>query len=205
MKKRIIAFILALGLLGILPVNAEFDFTDVNESDYFYISVMVASGTIIHGIGNNQFNPYGKLTVSEGIKLAACIHAKYNNAELKLNPDAYHWVDTYYNYAVENKIIKENDFQSADFDKAITRDKLFYIFANTFPDSEYPEINEIEFAPEKPETDYLKKLFCAGIVIGTDKGFEPDSYILRADAAEMVLRMTAYTRRRIVFADDVIQ
>ena len=155
MKKRFLCFVLALVLFGSVPVYADVTFTDVQESDYFYISVLVASDKgIINGVGNNQFNPYGILTVAEAIKLSACIHANYHNADITTDADSVHWADGYYNYAVENGIIKESDFAKADFDNAITRDRLFYIFANTLPDSEYIEINDIEVAPEKPSTDY---------------------------------------------------
>ena len=199
MKKRLLGFVLALVLFGSVPVYADAPFTDVQESDYFYVSVMVASEKgIIDGVGNGEFKPYDTLTVAEAIKLSACVHAKYYNAKITPDVDSVHWVDSYYNYAVENGIIKESDFVKADFDKAITRDRLFYIFANTLPDSEYPEINEIELAPEHPTTNYLKKLFCAGIVVGNEQGFEEEKNITRADSAEMVLRMTAHTRRRLV-------
>ena len=202
MKKRFLGLVLALVLFGSVPVYADVTFTDVQESDYFYISVLVASDKgIINGVGNNQFNPYGILTVAEAIKLSACIHANYYDVDITPDADSVHWADGYYNYAVENGIIKESDFAKADFDKAITRDRLFYIFANTLPDSEYIEINDIEVAPEKPSTDYLTKLFCAGIVVGNEQGFESEKNITRADSVEMVLRMTAHSRRRLVFEE----
>ena len=198
MKKRILGLLLALVLFGSIPVYADSPFTDVQETDYFYVSVLVASGDIIHGVGNGLFKPYDALTVAQAIKLSACVHAKYYNAKITPDVDSVHWVDSYYAYAIENGIIMKSDFVKADFDKAITRDRLFYIFANTLPDSEYPEINEIELAPEHPTTNYLKKLFCAGIVVGNEQGFEEEKNITRADSAEMVLRMTAHTRRRLV-------
>lgn len=202
MKKRIVSLLLALVLLGGMPVYADAEFTDVQETDWFYMSVSFAySKGIINGVGNGEFKPYDTLTVAEAIKLAACIHANYYNEEITPAADSVHWADGYYNYAVENGIIKESDFAKADFDNAITRDRLFYIFANTLPDSEYPEINDKEVAPEKPSTDYLTKLFCAGIVVGNERGFESEKNITRADSAEMVLRMTAHTRRRLVFEE----
>lgn len=201
MKKRFLGLVLALVLFGSVPVYAETLFKDVQESDYFYVSVLVASGDIIHGVGDDLFKPYDALTVAQAIKLSACIHAKYNNVKITPDGDSTHWADGYYNYAVENGIIKQSDFAKADFDKAITRDRLFYIFANTLPDSEYIEINDIEVAPEKPSTDYLTKLFCAGIVVGNEQGFESEKNITRADSVEMVLRMTAHSRRRLVFEE----
>lgn len=202
MKKRFLGLVLALVLFGSIPVYADTTFTDVQESDYFYVSVLVASEKgIINGVGNGEFKPYDTLTVAEAIKLSACIHANFYNADITSDADSVHWVNGYYNYAVENEIIKESDFVKADFDKAITRDRLFYIFANTLPESEYPEINDISLAPEQVSNDYLKKLFCAGIVVGNEQGFESEKNITRADSVEMVLRMTAHSRRRLVFEE----
>ncbi len=201
MKKKVINFIVAMALLGNITVYADLTFTDVNKNDWYYDSVMYASEKgIINGIGNNQFNPQGILTVAEAIKLSASIHANYNNYEgLKPSTASTHWAEPYYDYAVANGIIKETDFSKVDFDNAITRDRMFYIFANTLPDTEYPEINEVQNAPETPSKEYVKKLFCAGIVIGNEKGFEEDKNITRAESAEIVLRMTAHSRRRLVF------
>ena len=202
MKKRFLGLVLALVLFGSVPVYADTPFTDVQESDYFYVSVMVAFDKgIINGVGNGEFKPYGILTVAEAIKLSACIYANYYDVDITPDADSVHWADGYYNYAVENGIIKESDFARVDFDKAITRDRLFYIFANTLPDSEYIEINDISLAPEQVSSDYLKKLFCAGIVVGNEQGFESEKNITRADSVEMVLRMTAHSRRRIVFEE----
>ena len=202
MKKKIVSLFLALALLGSLHVYADTEFTDVQESDWFYMSVSFAySKGIINGVGNGQFKPYDTLTVAEAIKLSACIHANYHNVDITPDADATHWADVYYDYAVENGIIKETDFAKADFDIPIIRDRVFYLFANTLPESEYPEINDIEVAPEQPTTDYLKKLFCAGIVVGNEQSFESEKNITRADSVEMVLRMTAHSRRRLVFEE----
>ena len=202
MKKKIISLILALALLGSLPVYADTEFTDVQESDWFYMSVSFAySKGIINGVGNGEFKPYDTLTVAEAIKLSACIHANYHSVEITPDADSSHWADVYYDYAVENGIIKDEDFSKIDFDKPVIRDRVFYLFANALPESEYPEINDIEVAPEKPSTDYLTKLFCAGIVVGNEQGFESEKNITRADSVEIVLRMTAHSRRRLVFEE----
>ena len=207
MKKRIVSGILALALLGSIAVCADTSYTDINQDDYLlYDGVMYATHKgIINGIGNNLFNPQGILTTAEAIKLSACIHASFHNVDdLKPYTDSAHWADAYYDYAISNNIIKEGDFSKADFDNPIIRKDLFYIFANTLPEEEYPEMNYVENAPEQPSTDYIKKLFCAGIVIGDGHSFAENETITRADSAIMVFRMTVHTRRRPAF-DEYIQ
>ena len=191
MKKKVINFIVAMALLGNITVYADMSFTDVNKNDWYYDSVMYASEKgIINGVGNNKFNPQGILTVAEAIKLSASIHANYNNYDgLKPSATSTHWADTYFDYAIKNGIIKETDFLKSDFDNAITRDRMFYIFANTLPDTEYQEINEMQNAPEQPSSEYTRKLFCAGIVIGNEKGFEEDKNITRAETAAIIHRV----------------
>ena len=177
---------------------AEVNYTDVKESDYFYVEVLFTTGKgIINGIGNNQFDPQGALTVAQAIKISACINANFYEKDMSYDGGT-HWADSYYDYALENGIIKETDFNKADFDKPITRDRLFYIFANTLPDSEYIQINEKEKAPEKAMADYIEKLFCAGIVMGNENGFELENNITRADTVILVTRMCAYSRRQFI-------
>lgn len=201
--KKIVSIVLSLLLLGNMTAFADVNYTDVKESDYFYVEVLFATGKgIINGIGNGEFNPQGILTVAQAIKISACINANHYEKDIEPYDNPNHWADAYYDYAVENGIIKESDFSRADFDKPITRDKLFYIFANTLPDSEYIEINETELAPKKDMADYVEKLFCAGIVVGNENGFELENNITRADTTILISRMCAYSRRQFVPEDN---
>ena len=197
-NKKIIAIVLSLLLLGNITVFANETYTDVKEKDYFYIAVEVATYRgFINGMGNNEFSPYTNLTLGQALKLSACINADFYEKDISYD-SATHWADSYYYYALENGIIKETDFAKSDLDKDITKDRLYYIFANTLPDSEYIVINEKETAPEKSMTDYLEKLFLAGIVVGNENGFELDKPISRAESAMVVSSLTTYTRRQFV-------
>lgn len=198
MKKKIVSIVLLLLLSVNLIAFADTPYTDIKESDDFYVSVMFATEKgIINGIGNNQFNPQGTLTIGQAIKISACINTNFYEKEIKPYDSSDHWADTYYDYALENGIIKKTDFNKADFDKAITRDRLFYIFANTLPDSEYIQINEKDLAPEKAMADYIEKLFCSGIITGNENGFELEKNITRADCSILISRMCAYSKRQI--------
>ena len=199
-QKLISLFLSILMILSIVPttVFADTTYTDVKESDYFFTNVEFATGKgIINGIGNNQFDPQGILTVAQAIKISACINANFFEKDMPYDGGT-HWAESFYTYALENGIIKETDFAKTDFDKPITRDRLFYIFANTLPESEYIAINETELAPEKDMADYIEKLFCAGIVVGNENGFELENNIIRADTSILISRMCAYSRRQFV-------
>ena len=200
--KKIVSIVLSLLLLGNLTAFADVNYTDVKESDYFYTNVLFATEKgIINGIGNNEFNPQGILTVAQAIKISACINANFYEKDMSYDGGT-HWADSYYYYAVANGIIQETDFAKTDFDKPITRDRLFYIFASTLPDSEYIAINETELAPEKSMADYVEKLFCAGIITGSENGFKIEKNISRADTTILITRMCAYSRRQFIPEDN---
>lgn len=200
-KRLLSLFLVFMMILSVFPMHvfgAVTTYIDVKESDYFFTNVEFATGKgIINGIGNNLFDPQGILTVAQAIKISACINANFFEKDMPYDGGT-HWVESFYTYALENGIIKETDFAKIDFDKPITRDRLFYIFANTLPDSEYIAINETELAPEKDMADYIEKLFCAGIVVGNENGFELEKNITRADTTILISRMCAYSRRQFV-------
>ena len=204
MKKKIICLIAILSLSGsVISYAEEGIFTDIGTSYPLYDSVMYAySKGIINGMGNNLFEPSGILTVAQAIKLSSCIHADFFGCDDPVTPSGEnHWAIVYYEYAIAKDIIKDGDFSEADFDKPITKGNLFYIFANILPESEYPEINDVELAPQMPENDYVKKLFCAGIITGNEYGFEEEKTITREDAAVMVFRMTAHIRKNFILVE----
>lgn len=54
---------------------AEFKFTDVKESDWFYKEVKNAVETgLINGKSETIYAPEDNLTYAEAVKLAACMH-----------------------------------------------------------------------------------------------------------------------------------
>ena len=149
-KKGIVTIILLLMLSLNLTAFAYEDYSDVAEKDYFFVSVGFATEKgILNGVGNGRFSPWDNLTVAEAIKISACIHANFHEKDIHPLAGSNHWADVYHDYAVENGIIDETDFSNADFDNTVTRDRLFFILANTLPDSEYIAINETELAPQK--------------------------------------------------------
>ena len=195
MKKRIVSLVLALLMIGTMVANAQSPFADVNESDAYYTNVCFAEYKgILNGI-DGLFKPYKNLTVAEAIKISACINACDFERSVTPYENSAHWADAYYDYAVKNGIIKEDDFTRADFDKYVTRDRFFYMLANSMSEDDYPAFNDIKDAPEDPS--YLTKLFCAGIVIGDGESFNRDGNLNRAEAATLISRMLAHSKRQI--------
>ena len=80
---------------------AEFTFTDVTESDWFYNDVKTAVEMgLVNGKSETNYAPDDNLTYAEAIKLAACMNQLYNDGMITLksgNP----WYKPFVDYCEE--------------------------------------------------------------------------------------------------------
>ena len=86
--KKILSFLLAtamcLSMFGTV-FAAEFNFTDVKTSDWFYNDVKSAVEMgLVNGKTPTTYAPNDNLTYAEAIKLAACMNQLYVNGEVTL-------------------------------------------------------------------------------------------------------------------------
>ena len=86
--KKIISFLLAtvmsLTMLGTV-FAAEFNFTDVKTSDWFYNDVKSAVEMgLINGKSPTTYAPNDNLTYAEAFKLAACMNQLYTEGVVTL-------------------------------------------------------------------------------------------------------------------------
>ena len=178
---------------------AEFKFTDVKESDWFYNDVKNAVEMgLINGKSETEYKPNDNLTYAEAIKLAACMNQLYMDGVITLkNGDP--WYQTYVDYCVENGIIDKY----YDYDEKATRAGYAVIFANALPDEALAKINSVADGsiPDVPETrayaPEVYKLYRAGILQGSDdaRSFKPLDNILRSEVAAILSRMMDETKR----------
>ena len=185
---------------------AEFKFTDVKESDWFYKEVKSAVEMgLINGKSETIYAPEDNLTYAEAIKLAACMHQLATKGAVTLkNGDP--WYATYVEYCYINGIFGQNtpmDFDDIDMDSKITRSGYMGIFANALPDNMLPVINYVpdNTIPDVPSnTDYapgVYKLYRAGILQGSDAehNCKPFDNIKRCEVAAILTRMMDKTKR----------
>jgi hypothetical protein len=103
----ILAVIMCLGMMSTV-FAAEFKFTDVKESDWFYNDVKNAVEMgLINGKSETEYKPEDNLTYAEAIKLAACMHQLYTTGEITLK-NAEPWYQSYVDYCMKNEIIRIN-------------------------------------------------------------------------------------------------
>ncbi|MBE6913078.1 MAG: hypothetical protein E7473_11205 [Ruminococcaceae bacterium] len=200
--KKIISFLLAtvmcLSMFGTV-FAAEFNFTDVKTSDWFYNDVKSAVEMgLINGKSPTTYAPNDNLTYAEAIKLAACMNQLYAEGSVTLkngNP----WYQSYVDYCKSKSIITKE----YNYNEKATRAGYMEIFAKALPDEALPAINDVpsnsipdvQMAAYYAESVY--KLYRAGILNGVDKDHRANPYanIKRSEVATILVRMMDDTKR----------
>ena len=156
---------------------------------------------LMKGASATAFNPKGDLTVAEAIVMADRIHEIYHTGKSTLaNGDP--WYQPYVDYAMENGLIAQGDFSS--YTAKATRAQMAYLFCNALPQGTLDEINTIASIPDvsasHPYAKEIQTLYQAGVLTGSDMygTFNPDSYIIRAEAAAILSRVALPDQRKDV-------
>ena len=178
-------------------------FLDVREGSWYYDDVVSAwEWGLVNGMSRINYEPTGRLTVAQCVKLAACMHQKRNLGMVSLqNSGTGHWYDSYVSYAVEYGILSREP-ETYDFDSAIDRRGFVELFYRALPESDYLEINGIDDDAIPDVSIYdegaseIYAFYRAGILTGytqsavyAEHAFGPDSDISRAEAAVIMNRM----------------
>ena len=200
--KKIISFLLAtvmcLSMFGTV-FAAEFNFTDVKTSDWFYNDVKSAVEMgLVNGKTPTTYAPNDNLTYAEAIKLAACMNQLYVNGKVTLtsgNP----WYKPYVDYCIDNEII-DKEYNYTD---VATRAGYMGIFAKALPDKGLEAINNVpdnsipDVSSSKAYAAGVYKLYRAGILTGVDEAHNcnPLANIKRSEVAAILTRMMDESKR----------
>ncbi|MCI9333124.1 MAG: hypothetical protein HFG05_13320 [Oscillibacter sp.] len=187
-----------------LPPVRSYDqagFTDV-ASDWAYgpIKTCYELG-LMSGQSPGRFGPNDKVTVAEGVVVAARIHSLWRGGNGSF-PFSTPWYQSAVDYAVQNNIMPGGQFSS--FTTAITRAQLADLLAQVLPERDYAPINSVKVLPDvndsTPGATSIFKLYNAGIVSGIDVygTFAPNNSISRAQMAAIVCRLVQ-SESRLVF------
>lgn len=173
-------------------------FKDVDENKWYganqtqAIKLAFRYGLMV-GKGMENFDPEGGMTVAEALTIAARIHNIYNENEVEFNNNAKPWYKDYVEYAIEEAIINNGDF--INYERAITREEMAYIFTNVLPSEEMEEINDVTYIPDVNVLNRyytnIMSLYKAGILRGNDdKGtFNPKAGVTRAEVSAIIVRI----------------
>ena len=172
-------------------VEETIQFDDVNESDWYASELLEAKSLgLIEGIGDNNFNPKGTITLAEVITMAVRVKNMFGGVNTEItNSPVGKWYNSYITFAVNSGIFKMGDFD--DFERNATREEVAYIFANVLDDIELNEKTTISDVDENTKYgDSIYKLYTLGILKGDGDGkFRPNDSITRAETAAILLRV----------------
>ncbi|MCF0122696.1 MAG: S-layer homology domain-containing protein, partial [Ruminiclostridium sp.] len=204
MKKRILglglSLVMALSLLPFSALGADITFTDVPVNAWYYNDVKRSVElNLVNGIGNNKFDPTGKLTYGAAVKLAACIHQQKTQGSVTLK-NGSPWYQSYVDYCKSKGIITKDYNWNAN----ATRAGYMEIFESVLPASPNDEINYVPYdsipdvPADHPQRYSIYRLYRLGVVQGGDAQFNcsPNSDISRSEVATILVRMMDPTARK---------
>jgi len=208
MKKRVISLLLvfcivisitpmALGAMSLSNFSRirtyRNNFTDVPQSAWFFDSVKSAfEYGIMDGKAAGVFDPNGRITIAETVKIAAMMHRGYHTGSMDF-PEGSPWYLPYFDYARANGI-PVSSFRNLN--AAATRADFALIVSGAFPDEAMTPKNSIAdgAVPDVFESfSYGKavyRLYRAGVLSGSDSAgrFFPGRTLSRAEAATIIMR-----------------
>lgn len=183
-------------------------FTDVTREDWFFSDVVNAyERGLVNGMTASTYEPEGRLTAAQAVKLAACMHQLYHKGAVTLkNSGEGEWYDSYVSYAVKNGIMS-GGFE--DYNADINRLDFVCLLYNALPAKEYTAINDIpdgavpDVSMEDEGARQIYAFYRAGILTGytaggayTEHQFGPDTTIARSEVATILNRMFDVTARK---------
>ncbi len=199
MFRKIICGLLCLAILFpcLMAVPAQAAFTDVPAGAWYAADVeAVQRYGIFQGVGNNRFNPFGKMTLAEAITMTDRTYA-YSQGQTVPSTGSLPWYQDYVDYAEKNDICWRGEF-GTDYTQICSRLTMAKLFSRVV----YREtaLNTVTALPDVPNTSEYRPvyyLYEQGILIGSDgQGtFRPDSDITRAEVAAIMNRVLDPNKR----------
>lgn len=175
-------------------------FTDVPEGAWYhdYVYDLVYRG-VVNGMTATTYEPEGKLTRAQFVKLLACSLAdaetlKTYEGKHPFKDSEGHWAETYIAWAKDKGIVEGVSATEFDPEAPITREQMATIFGryalkqgielpkDAAPAQSFPDADKIsEYARE-----FVELMRIAGILNGYEDGtFRPQNTATRAEAAKL--------------------
>jgi len=174
------------------------DFTDISETDWFYADVMELAGMgIIAGYPSGEFAATDYITSEQFIKMVV-VAMKYQLSDLDNK-----WYEKYTDVLYAKGITSDNFIK---YEQAITREQIARLVARVMKQEGLVNNNSKDKLIQNVIADYnniddeykqdVKNAYYFGIMQG-DKNhtISPKSYLTRAEAAAMIIRMIDSSRR----------
>jgi len=182
-------------------------FTDVTSGQWWYSDILKAyERGLVNGMTPTTYVPKGELSISQAVKLAACMHQLYHEGKVTLaNSSSGPWYQSYVDYCLQKGILPA-PFTS--YNEAINRRQFVELFHAALPQSDYVAINSIpagsigDISENGSWVNNVYDFYRAGILTGyTADGvhaahdFGAESSITRAEVATIMNRMFDHSAR----------
>ncbi len=189
------------------PQPGENPFTDVSEDDWFCADVVSAVRRgLVNGMTPTTYEPQGKLTLAQAVKLAACMRQLAADGAVTLQ-NGEPWYATYADYALQNGILAA--MPEGGWDEPVTRVQFVGLFYRALPEDAYAPINDVpdgaipDVAADAQGAREVYAFYAAGILTGygadgvhEQGAFDPAGQISRAEVATIMNRMFDETARK---------
>ncbi|MBR4979421.1 MAG: S-layer homology domain-containing protein, partial [Clostridia bacterium] len=183
-------------------------FTDLEDGAWYVNDVKNAyMYGLVSGTSDTTFEPNGNVTIAEAIAFAVKLNYAYLSKSTSSLGKGANWYDGFVQAAIKAKIIGYNEYSAEDYDKVATRKQVAAMIAKALPKSWYEQKNLYEKVPDLDENDgeykNIKMLYDAGVLNGSDAdyNFLPDTPIIRAEVAAIVVRAAKPDQRTRVITD----
>jgi len=214
MIKRIIStlIITILALSVGITVNADVDdgFKDMPKTHWAYESVkQLEKEGIISGYADGNFKPNKTVTYGEFIKMAVIAVTGEDPGLFEGNG---HWSIGYYNAALDENFLTDEEIYSSMLPYEITREKMAYIIANSIGSTLDKETRETirKYIPDLDNSRDMQEeiitAYGAGIIGGYDNGFfRPEGLLTRAESAVIIARLAENELRLNIDFDALLE
>ena len=111
------------------------------------------------------------------------------------NPQNQKWYDMYVDYALDNGIIKDAQYERNEVTRNATRSEICDLFASALPEEYFNAINDVKGIPDvlrdSKNADTYLMLYKAGVLLGSDKEgtFNGKADVKRSEVATIINRV----------------
>ena len=171
---------------------SEGTFSDISGTWFEGYASAAYEYNLMKGVSEGVFDGYGRMTVAEGITLAARLHNIYYGKD-GIFEQGTPWYDIYVGYALDREMIDDDTFDKNE--RNITRMEMASLLSKAVQLSDLEKINDVSEIPdvERDDENYASvlRLYNAGVLTGSeeDLSFLPEGEITRAEVAAMCARL----------------
>jgi hypothetical protein len=190
--------IVITGVITSHGAESGMEYADVKPVHWAYEAVKAMSDrSVITGYPDGSFLPDNTVTYGEFIKMAL-IAATGEDAG---NAASGHWASNYYNKALEQGYFTVYDIDQSYLGNKIPRAHMALLVSSILDDVKIENYDEIQKGitdiTYKTKYEYdITKAYATGILTGyTDKTFQPDKTLSRAEAATVIYRLVDESKR----------